>query len=66
MEGYDSTMGAARMIDVLSPRDAGLVSLLKSLGAIPFCRTNLPQVCLSFDCSNPIYGATKNPRDLTR
>ncbi len=33
MEGYDSTMGAARMIDVLSPRDAGLVSLLKSLGA---------------------------------
>jgi fatty acid amide hydrolase len=47
-------------------KDAELVLMLKHLGAVPFCRTNLPQSLLSFECSNPIFGITKNLRDLTR
>ena len=39
---------------------------LKQLGAIPFCRTNLPQSISSFDCSNPIYGTTCHPKDSKR
>ena len=42
------------------------VELMIKLGAIPFCRTNLPQCILSFDCKNPIYGQTTHPLDLSR
>ena len=36
------------------------------LGAIPFCRTNVPQSLMSFDCSNPIFGTTVHPLDPLR
>ncbi len=39
---------------------------LKSLGAVPFCQTNVPQTMFSLQCSNPAYGATSNPHDVTR
>ncbi len=66
LDGQDATVGIARNIDVPCPRDAELVRVLKELGAVPFCRTNLPQTCASFDCCNPIYGQTRNPRNLER
>jgi hypothetical protein len=43
-----------------------MIIILKRLGAVPFCRTNLPQSLLAFESSNPIFGITKNPRDLSR
>ena len=46
--------------------DADLVLVLRSLGAVLFCRTNCAQLCLSYDCSNPVYGETRNPRDPGR
>ena len=49
------------------PVDAVIVQVLRAQGAIPgFCRTNIPQTMLSFECSNPIYGQTANPHDTTR
>ena len=42
------------------------VELLVKLGGIPYCRTNLPQCILSFDCSNPIFGQSCHPKDKTR
>lgn len=36
------------------------------LGAVPMCRTNLPQSVTSFDCHNPIFGGTTHPRDEKR
>ena len=30
-------------------------------GAIPFVLTNLPQTCLSYASSNPIFGKTTHP-----
>jgi len=59
-------VGVPANIDVPCARDAELVRALKQLGAVPFCRTNLPQSCCSSECSNPIFGETKNPLDLTR
>ncbi|CAH8490320.1 unnamed protein product [Dicrocoelium dendriticum] len=46
--------------------DALLVSVLKSLGAVPFARTTVPQTMLSVVSSNPIDGMTRNPLDLNR
>ncbi|KAF3690997.1 Fatty-acid amide hydrolase 1 [Channa argus] len=44
-------------------KDSVLVEVLKSQGAIPFVKTNIPQGLLSYDCSNPIYGQTVNPHN---
>lgn len=64
--GKDCTVGIPGNLEKISTKDAELVRCLKNLGAIPFCRTNLPQTCISFDCSNPIFGNTVNPRDPKR
>ena len=37
------------------------VSLLERLGAVPFCKTNVPQGMFSLQCSNPLYGVSSNP-----
>lgn len=46
IKGYDSTVGLTKFIDDPSAEDAALVAALKSLGAIPFCKTNVPQTLL--------------------
>ena len=35
-------------------------------GAVPFIRTNIPQTCMAFDSTNPIYGVTCNPHNKER
>jgi fatty acid amide hydrolase len=65
-KGLEATVGIPSNLGKFAESDAGLVSVLYHLGAVPFCRTNLPQTNISYDCSNPIFGATLNPRDLTR
>ncbi len=52
--------------DPSSSEDAALVRALRSAGAIPFCRTNCAQLCLSFGAGNPVYGTTRHPDDPSR
>ena len=59
-------MGIPSNLGKIALEDAGIVKAVKALGANPFCRTNLSQTCISFNCSNPIYGTTLNFRDPTR
>jgi len=40
------------------------VQMLRNLGAVPFCKTNVPQIMYSWECSNPVYGTTSNPLHL--
>ncbi len=49
-----------------SPRDATLVTRLRSAGAIPIARTNLPDLLFAFESDNLIFGRTNNPYDLSR
>lgn len=44
--GYDSTIGISKFLYQPSIEDAALVKALKQLGAIPFCKTNVPQTNL--------------------
>lgn len=44
--GYDCTAGMSKFIDQSAVEDAAIVAGLRSLGAIPFCRTNVPQTLL--------------------
>ena len=43
-----------------------LFQAMKSLGAIPFCLTNVPQTMNTYACSNPVFGLTTHPLDKER
>jgi amidase len=46
--------------------DATLVNRLRHAGAIPLCKTNLPDLLFAYESDNLIYGRTNNPYDLER
>jgi fatty acid amide hydrolase len=60
VKGTDSTLGFAKYVFQPSATDAPIVAALKDLGAIPFCKTNVPQSLLTYGCGNPIFGETVN------
>lgn len=66
VKGYDTTAGCAVFIGQPAEMDAVIVQVLKKQGAIPFVKTNIPQTMISWETSNPIYGSTVNPHDLSR
>lgn len=43
VKGYDSTLGWVSMIGKPAPRDCNLVAILRGLGAVVVCKTNIPQ-----------------------
>ena len=47
-------------------RDATVVERLRSAGAIPIAKTNLPDLLFAYESDNLIYGRTNNPYDLAR
>jgi fatty acid amide hydrolase len=66
VEGWDSTLGVSRRAFQPYESSALVVEALVAAGAIPFAQTNVPQTLLSFECANPVYGATSNPWDSSR
>nr|XP_039261263.1 fatty-acid amide hydrolase 1-like isoform X3 [Styela clava] len=60
-KGSASTVGISKFLDNIATEDCVLVKVLKHCGAVPFAKTNLPQMMLSFEASNPIYGETSHP-----
>jgi len=59
--GTYSTAGMTLFARNMAEEDSPVVQLVKKLGGVPFCKTNVPQVMYSLQCSNPIYGTTTNP-----
>jgi len=66
VKGSYSTAGMSLFARNLATRDCPLVEMVKQLGGVPFCKTNVPQVMYSLQCSNPIYGTTTNPHGKNR
>lgn len=66
MKGYDCCVGLSKLLGAPKDKDCTLVSTLFELGAVPFALTNIPQGLLTFHCTNPVYGTTKNPHNLDR
>ena len=56
----------ACMPRLLPKEDAVVVQVLKAQGALVYCRTNVPQTMLSYECCNPVFGQTSNPYHLKR
>ncbi|KAK7508159.1 hypothetical protein BaRGS_00000398 [Batillaria attramentaria] len=66
LEGYDCHAGLQALAFQAVDRDADVIQVLKSQGAVPFVRTNFPQGLMTYACSNPMYGKTVNPHNPKR
>ena len=66
MAGFDSTCGLACRTFMPSQRDALLVALARSHGAIPFVRTAVPQLLMLPETFSAAWGVACNPHDLSR
>lgn len=64
--GVISTGGTKGRIAFVPERDATVVARLREAGAILLGKTNTPELTLSYDTNNLIYGRTNNPYDLGR
>ncbi|EAR87103.1 amidase (macronuclear) [Tetrahymena thermophila SB210] len=65
-KGYPSTVGSIFRIDHIPKEDGFCAKLLKSGGAIPFLRTNVPQAGMIYESVNEVYGRVLNPWDKTK
>ncbi len=61
-----STGGTSGRAGFVPEEDATVVARLKAAGAILLGKTNTPELTLSFETDNRVYGRTNNPYDLTR
>jgi amidase len=59
--GLPTTQGIPLLAEAIPPTDAPIVELMKEAGAIPFARTNLPDLGLRVHTDSTLYGRTKNP-----
>lgn len=65
-EDMDSTLGASHHCFKPEKEDGLVVKLLMNAGAIPFVKSNVPQLLLINETNNYIFGQAKNPWDLNR
>lgn len=66
VDGYAFTGGLMGRRFIKAPKDAEAVDLLKRAGLIPIGLTNIPELAMWWDSSNPVHGRTNNPYDLSR
>ncbi len=64
--GYPTTMGSPLFVDTVAATDDIMVRRLKDAGALVIGKTNTPEFGLGSHTFNPVFGATKNPYDVTK
>ncbi|WP_102225148.1 amidase [Acidimangrovimonas sediminis] len=64
--GIRSTMGSPIFADHVPEKDGMLSHRLRAEGAILIGKTNVPEYGLGSQSSNPVFGATATPYDLSR
>ena len=64
--GVRTTYGSPLFADNVPSRDALVVQRMSAAGAISLGKTNVPEFGAGSHTVNPVFGATRNPFDLTR
>jgi amidase len=64
--GIISTGGTKGRAHFVPERDATVVARLRAAGAIVVGKTNTPDLTLSYETNNLVYGRTNNPHDTAR
>src|SRR5881398_2548544 len=65
-KGLRTTNGSQLRLDYVPDRDATVVARLKAAGAIVLGKTNVPEMAIPYECDNPVFDGTNNPRDVTK
>ncbi|EMD59855.1 hypothetical protein GGP41_009009 [Bipolaris sorokiniana] len=66
VRGVQATLGYVSFIPhPPAVTNSALVTVLHSLGAVFYCKTNLPQTMMTADSQNNIFGRTLNPNKLS-
>ncbi|KAI1264956.1 putative fatty-acid amide hydrolase [Xylariaceae sp. FL1019] len=63
VSGYDTSTGLACYVDEPAKQNSPLAAMLIDLGAVLYCKTNLPQSIMTADSQNNVFGRTLNPRN---
>lgn len=63
--GIRTTMGSLLLADFVPTSDDLIVERLRGAGAITIGKTNTPEFGAGSQTFNPVFGATRNPYDLT-
>lgn len=61
VKGYDTSIGVAAFCFKPATENSALVDLLLDLGAVLYCKTNVPQTMMALDSFNNVFGRTMNP-----
>jgi amidase len=64
--GFVCAVGTKGRAGYLPERDATAVARLRAAGAIVIGKTNVPELCLTAETDNLLYGRTSNPYDTSR
>lgn len=64
--GSPTTQGVTALAAMVPPIDAPAIAHLRAAGAIPFARTNMPDIGLRWHTDNELRGPTRNPWDPLR
>ncbi|KAH0386777.1 amidase, partial [Aureobasidium melanogenum] len=62
--GFDSTIGMTYFANKPATEYSALPKLLLDLGAVLYCKTNVPQTMMTADSDNNVFGRTLNPSNL--
>lgn len=63
IKGYDASIGIASLVGKPAMENSLLVDILFELGAVLYCKTNVPQTLSALDSDNNVFGRVLNPRD---
>jgi len=66
LAGAEVTAGSRRMAPEHHADDAEIVRRLKAAGAIAIARSNVPELAMTAESTNPRYGRTNNPLAVDR
>ncbi|KIX02979.1 uncharacterized protein Z518_06529 [Rhinocladiella mackenziei CBS 650.93] len=61
--GFDATIGLVHFADQPCDEYSALPKLLFELGAVFYCKTNVPQTMMTADSENNVFGRTMNPHN---
>jgi amidase len=65
-KGIRTTYGSPIFKDHVPTADASMIHRIREAGAVTLGKTNTPEFGAGSQTFNPVFGATKNPHDLTK
>lgn len=66
VKGLLNTGGLWHRRNLRATEDSTVIARMRKAGAIPFCLTNISELCMWYESNNTVHGRTNNPYDTHR